>query len=174
MKKMILSMTIAVALSATTAFSQGPGLGIGVMAVGLFPVGDYQESTSLGFGGLGGIEIGDYPGLSLTARSGYIQQLEQKNYTVAMIPILGGLKASTMEGSIYMTGEFGVVKTRTSYSGPLPLIGDNNETNPAWGFGVGSMAGPWDLRLSFNVWDARHTYERMSLGLSLGFLFRSL
>jgi hypothetical protein len=169
MKHAFASLTLVLALSATAAFSQTePRFGFGIAGTGQFPVGDLTESAGLGFGGLVGLELGAYPGLAVTARSGYIQFLEKEDNVRSYVPIMGGMKASGVEGTVYMAAEAGAVITKVRYDG-LPLGGgDVDETNLGWNVGIGSMAGALDLRLSFNVWDAAHMQESMTIGLSLG------
>ena len=153
---------------AAAAFSQ---LSVSAVAVSLFPVGRYESKVGVGYGGLAGFEVGDAEGLSFTGRSGYLRHLERDHSLVSLIPILGGFKSSTRDGAIYMAGELGAALTHTRDSGPL-ASGNSFKTNPAWAIGLGSAAGSLDLRFSFQVWDARHTAQSMSLGLSFGFLLR--
>jgi hypothetical protein len=169
MKHGIASFALAFALSAPAAFSQTePRFGFGIAGTGQLPVGDLAESAGLGFGGMGGIEVGAYPGLAVTARSGYIQFIEKEDNTLSYVPIMGGLKASGVQGAVYMAAEAGAVLTKVRYDG-LPLGGrDVDETNVGWSVGIGSMAGALDIRLSFNVWDAAHMSESMTIGLCLG------
>ena len=170
MIKMITHAAAAVALFAAAAFSQQSGVAIGVSGITLFPGGKYEDRVGVGFGGLGGVEVGGSPGLSLTARSGYIRHFERDNSQVSLIPFLGGIKASGEDGVVYLAGEFGAALATTHYRGPLALNDDDQKTNLAWGVGVGSAAGPLDLRFSFNVWDVHHPTDAMTIGLSFGFL----
>lgn len=170
MKRLLASLALAFSLSAPAAFSQTePRFGIGIAATGQLPVGEFDESAGFGFGGLGGLEFGAYPGLAVTARSGYIQFLEKQDYARNQVPILGGLKASAVNG-LYMALEAGAVFTNYEYTGTAPGFGKiADETTPGWNVGVGSLQGPLDFRLSLNVWDAAHAMESMTIGLSVGF-----
>jgi hypothetical protein len=169
MKRPLASIVLAFAISAPAAFSQTePRFGIGAAVTGHLPVGDLAEFTGFGFGGLGGLELGAYPGLAVTARSGYLHFPEHDDNTLSYVPLMGGLKASGVEGAVYMAFEVGAVFTKVRYDG-IPLGGrDVDETNLGWNIGIGSMAGALDLRLSFNVWDAAHLSESMTIGLSVG------
>jgi hypothetical protein len=169
MKRPLASIVLALAISAPAAFSQTePRFGIGAAVTGHLPVGDLAEFTGFGFGGLGGLELGAYPGLAVTARSGYLHFPEHDDNTLSYVPLMGGLKASGVEGAVYMAFEVGAVFTKVRYDG-IPLGGrDVDETNLGWNIGIGSMAGALDLRLSFNVWDAAHLSESMTIGLSVG------
>ena len=171
MAKVFGCCVLAFALSTTAAFSQEPGFGVSVAAVGQFPAGDFERATGFGFGGLAGVEFGG-EALSITARSGYIQHLERQNRTISFIPILGGLKLSTDDRSVYLAGELGVVRTKIEDAGILAR--DANENNMGWSAGVGSMGGPFDIRFNFNVWDAAHLKETMTLGVSFGVTVWSL
>jgi hypothetical protein len=173
MKRTLSAALLAASLSAAPAFSQQsmteptPRFGVGVAAVGALPVGDLADWAGMGFGGLAGVEVGTYPGLAVTARSGYVQHLEKEDNTVSYIPIMGGAKIST--GAVYLAGEIGAVMIKQEYSGDNPFEDDVDETNLGWSAGVGSNAGPMDVRLSFNVLDAGHMDESMTVSLSLGF-----
>jgi hypothetical protein len=174
MRHIIKFAALTLTLSATAVHSQDGMMGIGVAVVGQFPVGDFAQSAGFGLGGMGGIEVGAIPGLAVTARSGYIQYFEKRDNTISYIPIMGGAKASAVEGAAYLAGEIGAVITRQDYSGSNILRSDVNETNLGWGLGLGSMSGPLDLRISFNVWDAGHAKESMTIGLSFGLTLWSL
>jgi hypothetical protein len=173
MKRFVASSALALALFVGTAFSQyteAPRFGVSVAGTGQLPVGDFADVAGLGYGGLAGIELGTYPGLALTARTGYIQFLEKDEFTTRYIPIMGGLKVSTADGVLYLTGEVGAVLSRVKYGGQNILQDDEvSKTNLGWNVGLGGMAGPVDLRLSFNVWDGEHMSENMTIGLTLGF-----
>jgi hypothetical protein len=165
------SAVLAMVLGATGAFAQDGFLGVGVAGVGLFPVGDFEHAAGFGYGALGSVEIGG-PGLSLTARAGYIEHLERADYTWSFIPIMGGLKLSTDDRTVYLAGELGPVLTKARYSGAALLGEDRNETNFGWSAGIGSEAGPLDLRFLLSVRDVSNLSETMSLGTSLGITFR--
>lgn len=174
MKNILAVGALTVALSVTVAFSQVSRIGVGIAATSQFPMGDYGNVAGLGIGSLGSVEVGTYPGLALTARSGYIQHFESNERTVKLIPVMGGAKMSGADGGIYVAGELGAVMTRIDYSGNDILESDVDETNLGWNLGVGSMAGPVDVRFSFNVWDASNMDETASIGLNLGFTVWSL
>jgi hypothetical protein len=172
MKRTLTAALLAASLTAVPALAQDmsepmPRFGIGVAAVGALPVGDLADWAGMGFGGLAGIELGAYPGVAVTARSGYVQHLEKEDNTVSYIPIMGGAKITT--GTVYLAGEIGAVMIQQEYSGSNPFEDDVSETNLGWSAGVGSNAGPVDLRLSFNVLDAGSMDESMTISLSLGF-----
>jgi hypothetical protein len=158
---------LALTLSTTAASAQEGFLGLGVAVQGQFPMGDFDDVAGFGWGGLGSVELGG-DGLSLTARSGYLEHFERHDNTYSFIPIMGGIKISAEDRMVYLAGEVGAVKTRVTRSGLLSG-GDVNETNLGWGLAVGSEAGPLDLRFGFNVWDAGHASRLMSIGLSMGF-----
>src|SRR5688572_27613545 len=118
MKRLPCAALLAASLIAAPAFSQNMGdpmsrFGVGVAAVGALPVGDLADWAGMGFGGLAGIEIGAYPGVAVTARSGYVQHLEKEENTVSYIPIMGGAKLTT--GSVYLAGELGAVMIKQEY-----------------------------------------------------------
>jgi hypothetical protein len=161
--------TLVLLLSVGAAFAQEPRIGVGIAGVGRMPLGDTRDVAEFGFGGLAGIEMGTYPGVAITARSGFIQHMEHDDYTVKLIPIMGGAKFNAGESGIYLAGELGAVITRLDYDGATIFDEDVDETNFGWGVGVGSMAGPIDIRISFDVWDAGRMQETMTVGLSLGF-----
>lgn len=173
MKKLIIALSLLVPLAAGTALAQTPAprAGIGVAAVGQMPVGDFKDVADLGFGGLAGIEVGTYPGLALTARAGYIQHLQNDDeFSVRLIPILGGVKLNVPATPLYAAGELGAAITRVRYEGAdFPFIDEEeSETNMAWTAGVGANLGALDLRLMFGVWDAANMSETMTIGVSLG------
>jgi hypothetical protein len=122
---------------------------------------------------MAGIEIGAYPGLALTARSGFVKHLEKADNVASFIPIMGGIKLSASETPVYLIGELGAVMARQEYTGDNPFEDDVEETNLGWSAGIGSMVGPLDLRLAFNVWDAQSMSDAMTLSMSLGFTFLS-
>jgi hypothetical protein len=57
-------------------------VGVNIAGTGQLPMGDMADVTGIGVGGLGGIEVGMYPGLALTARSGYIYHFAKSDNTV--------------------------------------------------------------------------------------------
>jgi hypothetical protein len=179
MNKMIFAGLTMLALCGGNVMAQERGgFAVSLAGVGLLPVGDYADVAGFGFGALGGIEVGMNPGLALTARSGYIQHLEQDNdedsFKLRHIPILGGLKFTVPETPLYLVGEVGAVMTRTETDVPFVGSTSDEETNLGWGAGFGTMAGPLDLRASFNVWDAANMSETLTIGLSLGFTIWTL
>ena len=79
----------------------------------------------------------------------------------------GGLKLIAPGFPVYVAGEVGPVITY-SEAEVFGVTVDDDETNLGWGAGVGTMAGPLDLRVSFHVWDADNMNETMTVGLSVG------
>lgn len=163
-----------VLLFAGVAQSQDARFGLSIAGQGHFPVGDFGDAAGFGLGATGGIEVGAYPGVAITARSGYIQHNEKDDYTNSFIPILGGVKLTAPNSPVYLSGELGAVMRRQEYSGSNVFEDELEEdTNLGWTAGIGSMAGALDLRLYFNVWDAGSMSDAMTLGMSLGFTFFS-
>ena len=170
MKHVLSAALLAASLTAAPAFAQDepmPRFGVGIAALAQMPVGDLSNWAGPGFGGLAGVEVGTYPGIAITARSGYIQHLEKENNKVSYIPILGGAKINS--GPVYLAGEIGAAITEQDNTEDSIFDEDVNETNLAWGVGVGTNAGPLDVRLSFHTWDADDMDEAMTIGLSIGF-----
>ncbi len=180
MKRIFIAGMTMLALCGGAALAQEgrPGFGVGVAATGQLPVGDYADVAGFGIGGLAGIEMGMNPGLALTARVGYIQHLEKEeddeNFKVRHIPILGGVKFMIPETPVYLAGEVGAVMSRAEVDIPILGTDTESETNLGWGVGLGTAAGPLDLRLSWHTWDAGNMAESMTIGLSLGFTVWSL
>jgi hypothetical protein len=169
MKFRIASLGLAFALSAAPVFS-GPAarFGIGLAGMGQLPIGAFSENAGPGIGGLASLEAGAYPGLAITARSGYARFAGKNDFAVRHVPVLAGLKASAVDG-LYMALEAGAVFTDYGYrSNGFAVIAD--ETRVGWNIGMGSMRGPLDVRLSLNVWDAAHARESTTVGLSVGVL----
>lgn len=170
----VLAIIALFASPARAQYSSVPRLGIGVAVTGHMPLGDFRDVAGFGIGGLGGIELGAYPGLAVTARSGYIQFLEEDDLTTTMIPIMGGAKITLPTAPIYLAGELGAVITQVDDAGSGILDRDDEATHLGWNAGVGSAVGPVDLRLSYNVWDTGNTKQSTSIGLSLGLTIWSL
>jgi hypothetical protein len=168
---------VVVALFASAAraqYSTDMRLGVGLAVTGNMPIGDFREVAGFGIGGLGGVELGAYPGLALTARSGYIKFMEKDDLTTTMIPIMGGAKITVPSTSIYFAGELGSVITKVEDAGSDLIDRGDESTNLGWSAGIGSAVGPLDLRLSYNVWDAGNMKQSTTLGLSLGLTVWSL
>ena len=171
MKTVFKSALVAMILAAGASAQQG-GFGVGVALVGQFPAGDFENTAGFGYGGMGGIEMGG-DNIHLTARSGYLKHLEESDREIRFVPLFAGLKASTIDGGVYIAGELGPVFTHSEYVGPVLLGEDRNENNLGWGLGLGSNSGPFDIRFMFNVWDSRHVDRSMTVGISIGFMGRS-
>lgn len=168
---------LMLALFATEAraqYSSDMRLGLGVAVTGHMPLGDFRETAGFGIGGLGGLEIGAYPGLAITARSGFIQFLEKDDLTTTMVPIMGGAKVSLPASPIYFAGELGAVLTKVDDAGSDLIDRSDEATHLGWSAGLGSAVGPVDLRLSYNVWDAGNMDQSATLGLTLGLTIWSL
>jgi hypothetical protein len=176
---MIITSLAALALcGGAMAQENRGGFAVTVAGVGQLPVGDYADVAGFGLGGMGGIEVGMNPGLALTARAGYIQHLtkddDDDSFKVRHIPIMGGIKFTVPETPLYLAGEVGAVMTHSEVDEPITGTDTDDVTNLGWGAGIGTMAGPLDLRATFNVWDAANMSETMAIGLSLGFTIWSL
>ncbi len=182
MKKFTIASMMVLALCGGSALAQErerAGFGVSLAATGQLPVGDYSDVAGFGIGGLAGIELGMNPGLALTARAGYIQHLEKDgddegNFKMRHIPIFGGIKFTVPETPVYLAAEVGAVMTRAEVDVPILGSQTDDETNLGWGAGIGTAAGPLDLRLSWHTWDAANMSESMTIGLSVGFTVWSL
>ncbi len=171
MKKLTTFGIFALVLSLGTACAQMGKVGIGIAGTGQLPVGNFSNHVGVGIGGLGDIEAGMYPGLALTARSGYIYHFQYRDETFSQVPVLGGAKFTLPATPIYVAGELGAVFAHTERTSGSFFTNSSttNNTYFGWDAGVGSSAGPVDIRLTFNVLDANNMTNSMTLGLSLGF-----
>lgn len=172
MKKMSIIALLASTLTLGTPFSQTESkAGMTVAAVGQLPINGFSDNgAGLGVGGMGGLEAGMYPGLAVTVRSGYIYHFANNNITYFhQVPILGGLKFTVPQAPLYIAGELGAVLTKTDFGSTLftPAHTASN-TRFGWDAGLGSMVGPVDLRLTFNVLDASNMTNFTTIGLSVG------
>jgi len=171
MKKLVAFGVFALVLSLGTASAQIGQVGVGIAGVGELPIGNFADNVGIGLGGLGDIEAGMYPGLAVTARSGYLYHFQKHDLSYYhQIPIMGGLKYSVPTTPIYVAGEMGAVLVRRDFtSTTLTPAHVDNSTTFGWDAGLGSDVGPVDLRLTFNVLNASDMTNSMTVGLSIGF-----
>lgn len=179
MKTLIHSGFFVLTLSLGLAFSGENKVGVNIAGTGQLPVGNMADVTGMGLGGLGGIEVGMYPGLALTARSGFIYHFDKSDnfltYTFRQIPVLGGGKFTIPNAPLYIAGEMGVIFVRKEIGSTIltPKF-TSNTSNFGWDAGIGSVVGPTDIRLTFNVLDASDMDNSMTLGLVVGFTLWSI
>jgi hypothetical protein len=161
---------LILAASFSMALAQPGKVGVDIAATGQLPIGDFKPG--LGLGGLAGLEVGTFPGLALTARSGFIYHFEKDHVVYfTQVPIMGGGKFTIPLSPIYVAGELGAIITNSKKDNGGPLGNEdvtNENTNFGWDVGLGSEVGPVDLRLTFNVIDAANISDAMTLGLSVG------
>ena len=175
MKKPIQSGFFVLALSLGVAFSGENKVGVNVAGTGQLPVGNMSNVTGIGLGGLGGIEVGMYPGLALTARSGYIYHFAKSDNTFRQIPVLGGGKFTIPNAPLYVAGELGAIFVRQDFGATTFTPKHTaNSNNFGWDAGIGSVVGPTDIRLTFNVLNASDMRNSMTLVLSVGFTLWSI
>jgi hypothetical protein len=171
MKKLVSFGVFALILSLGSASAQIGKVGIGIAGTGQLPIGNFSDHVGVGIGGLGDVEVGMYPGLALTARSGYLYHFEYRDETLNQIPVLGGVKFTLPASPIYVTGELGAdfAKAERTSGSFFTSSSTSHYTYFSWDAGVGSAVGPVDLRLTFDVLDASNLTNSMTLGLTLGF-----
>lgn len=169
--RMRASCALALALVFGGAFAQENRVDFSAAVIGQIPVGDFADISGRGFGGLGILEGGTFPGWAFSVRSGFMRYSEKAEVTRSHIPLLGGIKYTFPGGGLYLAGEGGAVFTQLETSGSPS--GEKSETNPGWGIAIGTMPGILDLRVAWNVWDAANMSESMALGLVWGVRIQS-
>jgi hypothetical protein len=168
------AFALALCLGFGTAQAQENRIDLSGALIGQIPVGDFDESVGRGFGGLGILEGGTFPGWAFSIRSGYIHygaKSEVRKRT--HIPFMLGVKYILPDNSLYLAGEAGYVLTEIERRPSPGERTTDNETNPGWGAAIGAMLGLLDLRLALNVWDANNMQESMAVGVIWGVRLQS-
>lgn len=139
--------------------------------MGVVPAGKMEDHSRSGFAGFGGTEMGG-ESVDVTLRSGYVYLRAHNDERISFIPALAGLKLSTSDRGVYIAGEAGAIFARSTRENLISGTSVSRQTNPGWSVGFGSNPGLFDLRVLFQVWDARRMQENMSLGVMLGVVLR--
>lgn len=155
---------------ATALHARQTVFGIDVAGLGIMPTASYKDVTGPALGVLGGFELETVPSFALTGRGGYISHMRRDDFSRTLVPILGGIKITSYNTSLYAAGEVGRVSIRDRYDGDDPAIESRRATRTAWGVGFGSAVERLDLRFSLHAWDANHVGQNMTIGVSLAYL----
>lgn len=168
MKKLIFISAFTVLLS-TVAFSQTGNSSIGIRAEVGFPIGDFGDGASTGFGGsaIGLFGIGTAGQISI--RSGYMKfKYDVANIDASwnLIPIMAGYRQNF--SGFYIQPEVGVGMLGFKFSGGE----SEHETKFAWAIGAGFARGPLDggvryERVNTNTNDVSFNF----IGVHLGYNF---
>lgn len=120
-----------------------PGKTLGVDGVFVLPLGDYADVASAAFGAFGRFEFGINAALSVTARAGLLYNLTKGDgdFTLLMIPILGGVKYNIGTSGLFAHAEVGITHTRFSGGGLTAT-----ETKLSFQGGAGYQMGKIQLR----------------------------
>lgn len=168
MKKLFFISAFTILIS-TIAFSQTGNSSIGIRAEVGFPVGDFGDSYSTGFGGsaIGLFGIGTAGQISI--RSGYMKfKYDVANIDASsnLIPIMAGYRQNF--SGFYLHPEAGVGMLGFKVSGGE----SEHETKFGWAIGAGFARGPLDggvryERINTNFNDIQFSF----IGLHLGYNF---
>jgi hypothetical protein len=168
-----LTLLILVLSMAGGLHARQEAFAIDVVGIGLVPAASYKSDVGPGLGALVGFELETVPSFALTGRGGYIGHMGRNEYSRSVVPILGGLKITSYNSSLYIAGEIGRASIRDGYDGSDSTFSDRRASRTAWGIGFGSAVDRLDLRFSLHAWDAEKPRDSMTIGLSIGFLLLS-
>lgn len=189
----ILASSVLVAAAATAASAQSsdpaapaPAAApvrtkiIGVDAGIAMPTGDWSDAVGFGIGALARFEMPLGPGLTLTARAGYIHHLSKDQDTgfggsasssAAQIPLFGGVRYAFSQHAttaLYGAAELGLDMFRSSVDVGGQSMSDS-DTNLGMSLGGGYRTGKLDLRAGLLFADIGEVGDSMALMATAGY-----
>jgi len=136
MKKLLLTLAVALCLVGTASAQQGAMAVGGGLNLGL-PLGDFADGAGFGFGFKGRFQYGLTDQVALAASLGYISFAEKNSVSQSALPILVSGRFYFMPGGgVYGQADLGL----TSVSASVSVFGfsvSSSTTNFSLGFGGG-------------------------------------
>ena len=153
---------------------------IGIDGGFAMPTGDWGDAAGFGFGALARLEIPFRPGITFTARAGYIHHVSKEaeggvggsaDSSTSEIPFFAGARyafSRQATSEIYGAAELGIVMYRVS----IDLGGESmseTDTNLGMTLGAGYRTGKLDLRAGLLFPDIGEVGDAMALMATVGY-----